>query len=213
MSLRLLVLGVTAVACVAAGATAQTVGGEPPPGHWAPLPQTAAAPLTVSIAGQMQGQYASVRRQMTALVDRMPAEYYGFAPTPAMRPFVQSVAHVIASNFSYCTNLTGQPNPHKGEDLEKTITTKDAAVPLLKESFEYCGAFAANPTTETITTTYQANSVGADGQKSQVAVERGGLFANFLEHNNEMYGYLSVYLRLKGLVPPSSDPRPGRGGQ
>lgn len=165
----------------------------------------------LTIAAQMQGQYASSRRLLTAIVDRMPAEHFNFRPTPAMRTFGESVAHVVASNFGYCSNLTGLANPQKGVDLEKTIVTKDDAVRLLKESFDFCGQFAAKPTTATLLETYQSTAIGPDGQKGAIPVERGGLFANYLEHNNEMYGYLSVYLRLKGLVPPSSDPRPARG--
>lgn len=172
--------------------------------------QTPKAAETLTTAYQMQGQFQASRRLMTALVDRMPAEHFGFKPTPEMRTFAGGVAHVISTSFGFCANLTGQPNPHKGEDLEKTVTTKDDAVRLLKESFDYCGQFAAKPTAASLAETYQATSQTADGQRSQIAVERAGLFANYLEHNNEMYGYLSVYLRLKGLVPPSSDSRAGR---
>lgn len=173
--------------------------------------QSAAASEPISTATQLQSQFLSARRQFTALADRMPAADYDFRPTPDMRTFAGGVAHVIASNFSYCANLTGQPSPHKGEDLEKTVTTKDDAVRLLKESFDFCAQYAGSMTPDKVNETYEANALGPDGQKTKIDVARGGLLSNFVAHTNEMYGYLSVYLRLKGLVPPSSDPRGGRG--
>ncbi len=196
---------------LAGGAGSETLSAAgTPPGPQAPA--APAAPPTLDMASQMQSQFQTIRRLMTALADRMPADDYGFTPTHDMRPFAQGVAHVVATNFGFCANLTGQPNPHKGTDLEKTIATKADATRLLTESYDFCGAFASKPTAASITATYPATSVKANGDRTSIAVERGGLFANFLEHNNEMYGYLSVYLRLKGLVPPSSDPRPGRSG-
>lgn len=198
MTVRTLILG-----CAAGALLTSPVRAQAP----APPPQAE----TMTTAYQMQGQFQASRRLITALVDRMPAEDFGFKPTPEMRTFAGGVAHLIATSFAYCGNLTGQPNPHKGEDLEKTVTTKDVAVPLLKEAFDYCGQFAGKATAASLLETYQANAQGPDGKRSPIAVERAGLFANYLEHNNEMYGYLSVYLRLKGLVPPSSDSRAGRG--
>jgi hypothetical protein len=211
MTLRSLIFGCALGALIAGTTGAQTIAAGAPAGHWAPLQTPPNPGEKLTIAAQLQGQFANSRRSLTALVERMPAEHFGFRPVPAMRTFGESVAHVISSSFSYCANLTGLPNPHKGEDLEKAVATKDDAIRLLKESFDYCGQFAAKPTTDALLGTYQANTTGPDGQKGSIAVERGGLFANYLEHNNEMYGYLSVYLRLKGLVPPSSDPRPARG--
>lgn len=171
----------------------------------------ATPPAPISAAAQLQSQFLSARRQFTALADRMPAADYGFRPTPEMRTFAGGVAHVIASNFNYCANLTGQPSPHKGEDLEKTTVAKEDAVRLLKESFDFCAQYAGSMTAEKMDETYEANALGSDGQKTKIQVARGGLLSNFVAHTNEMYGYLSVYLRLKGLVPPSSDPRGGRG--
>lgn len=36
---------------------------------------------------------------------------------------------------------------------------------------------------------------------------RLGLLAGMVSHSNEEYGYMAVYLRLKGVVPPSSERR------
>jgi hypothetical protein len=59
--------------------------------------------------------------------------------------------------------------------------------------------------------TYTANSRGPDGAPTQVQVGIGGLMANLVAHQNEVYGYTAVYLRLKGIVPPSSAGSAGRG--
>lgn len=209
MTRRISIFALALGACLAGPVTAQTAAADTPPGHWAPLPQKPAE--VISLAAQLQGQFGQSRRLMTALAERMPAADYGFRPSPDMRTFAAGLAHVISSNFGYCANLIGQPAPHKGEDMEKAAAAKDDAVRLLKESFDFCAPFGAGVTPARLDETYPASSVGPDGQRSAIDVARGGLLVNFIAHNNEMYGYLSVYLRLKGLVPPSSDPRPGRG--
>jgi uncharacterized damage-inducible protein DinB len=198
MMIRGIAIGLTVIATVAA-VSAQT----PAPGS---------SPATFDVAAQMQSQFSNARRLLIAAADRMPADAYGFKPMAEMRSFGASVAHVAQSNFGYCANLTGTPAPHHGENLEMIAVTKDAATAVLKESFDYCATFASSVTTEKLNETYTGQRILPDGTKSPLAIARGGLFSNLIAHSNEMYGYLSTYLRLKGLVPPSSDPRRARGG-
>ena len=177
-----------------------------------PAPAPGAAPPPLSVETQLKGQYSGIKRTLTRLADTMPADQYGFQPTPDVRTFAAGIAHTAATNFSMCANLTGHPNPMKGVDLEKTLLTKTDASKALADSFTFCDGYVTTISSATAADTYPAISRTPDGKESPIAVVRIGLLANLVEHGNEMYGYLSVYLRLKGLVPPTSAPAAGRGG-
>lgn len=171
----------------------------------------AAGPATLGLDSQLKGQYAGVKRTLTQLADVMPAESYSFQPTPAVRTFASGIAHAASANFGMCGNLTGQPNPMKGVDMEKTITTKADATKALADSFAFCDTFVSGLSPATMTDTYAGTARTADGKSSPILVVKAGLLANLVEHGNEMYGYLAMYLRLKGLTPPTSAPPTGRG--
>jgi hypothetical protein len=170
------------------------------------------APPTLSVEVQLKGQYAGIKRSLTRLADTMPADQYAFRPTPEVRTFAAGVAHTASTNFAMCANLTGQPNPMKGVDLEKTVLTKADSSKALADSFAFCDGYVTPLSPATGADTYQARSRTADGTEAPILVVRTGLLANLVEHGNEMYGYLSMYLRLKGLTPPTSASAGGRGG-
>jgi hypothetical protein len=199
---------VSAAAAVALLAVSLSAQSTPTPTQ-APAPNQ--PPPSNPMDAQMRSQYAVVKSLLTRLADKMPAEAYSFAPTPEMAPFVKRVAHVVAANYGFCANLVGKPNPKAGAKLEDTLTTKEMAMAALAESFAFCDEYAKGLTLEKLAENYEATATLADGQRRPIQSSRGGLFANYLGHANEMYGYLSVYLRLKGIVPPSSEPRPARG--
>jgi hypothetical protein len=178
----------------------------------AQTPSPAAAPPThLNAAGQMQSQYNIVKSNLTKLADKMPDDAYAYKPVNETRTFAQGVAHTAATNFAMCANLTGKTNPKAGVDLEKTITTKPDAQQVLRESFTFCDEYMTHLSPETLAATYTGTSVRGT-ERTPIQIERGGLAGNLIAHDNEMYGYLAVYLRMKGLVPPSSEGRAGRGG-
>jgi hypothetical protein len=174
-------------------------------------PPSAAVPARLDVAGQMQSQYGLVKSNLTKLADKMPDDGYAFKPASEMRTFLQSVAHTAAANFGMCANLTGKPNPRAGVDLEKTLSTKADAVQALRDSFVFCDEYMTHLSAETLGGAYRGMAIRGS-ERTPLEIERGGLASNLIAHNNEMYGYLAVYLRLKGLVPPSSEGRAGRGG-
>jgi hypothetical protein len=181
-------------------------------GQGAAGPSTPGAPAPVLIDAQLKAQYLVIKRSLTRLADEMPSDQYSFQPTPDVRTFAAALAHTASTNFGMCATLTGQPNPMKGVELEKTATTKADVTKALADSFTFCDGYVATLSPTTINDTSEAIRISADGQHQPVAVQRVGLFANLIEHSNEMYGYMAVYVRLKGLVPPTSEPTgPGRG--
>jgi hypothetical protein len=102
-----------------------------------------------------------------------------------------------------------------GVDLEKTLTTKAVTVNAGAETFAFCDEYFLKIDETTSIADAYVNMTGKrpTGEPVTFKVSNGASIVHFLTHNNEMYGYLAVYLRLKGIVPPSSVPSTGRGSE
>ena len=122
--------------------------------------------------------------------------YYAFEPTPAVRPFGQLVAHVALSQFGTCAALKGDATPPHKEEKEEAARSKSELVALFKESTAYCDPVLTSLKDEDMTVLTKAG-------QNQVA--KGLFLLGTVTHGNEMYGTMAVYLRLKGLVPPSTE--------
>jgi hypothetical protein len=148
----------------------------------------------------VQRTYAAIRRNLMAAAERMPAVDFGFRPAAGSRTFGELFTHVASSQFSRCAGVRGEPNPKQGFDADG-LTEKAAIIAFLQESFEYC-----DPAYAALTEANRDDLVrGAGWQGQNSRVERGFALADNVTHDNEMYGTVAVYLRLKGYVPPSSE--------
>jgi hypothetical protein len=174
-----------------------------------PAPQAPPAdPVDITVAYAIKTQYESIRGMMTRLADKMPAEHYAFQPAPEIKTFAASLAHIVGSNIGQCGVLNGRKHELAGQDLSKTMTTKEPLVAALKQSFAFCDEYFNTLTDNGPLTSKTFDSFTMrEGQRVPAKVQAGASATAFLAHNNEMYGYMAVYLRLKGIVPPSSEPR------
>lgn len=142
-----------------------------------------------------QYYYESVKRNVTAMVDKMPEEHFTFRPVPEVRSFAESVAHVADAQARNC-NLASGAGP-KTLDAEKK-KRKAELVAALKESFAICDAtFAA-------LTEARAHEMVTMGQ-SNFQLSKLSLLVSMISHSNEQHGYMAMYLRLKGIVPPATE--------
>jgi len=151
-----------------------------------------AVPSTVNTIKQ---SYAAIKMNLTKAADKMPEDGYGFQPTKEERNFGGWVAHVADTQMRLCSGIAGaQKNINAASK-----TSKADLVAALKESFDMCDAVY-----EGLTDANAGDPVPSfRGQAARLAV-----LANNVIHDNECYGSMAVYLRLKGIVPPSSEPRP-----
>jgi uncharacterized damage-inducible protein DinB len=142
-----------------------------------------------------------VQKQVTAWIERtaekMPEEEYGFKPDPAVRSFGQILGHVADANYLFCSSALGEKSPSPG--VEKTKTTKAELTSALHDAFTYCGRAYDALTDASVNETVKAFG----GERNKLGV----LWFN-AAHNLEHYGNLVVYMRSKGIVPPSSEPKP-----
>lgn len=136
-------------------------------------------------------RYAAIRDNVQKAAEAMPEESYSFKPTPDIRSFGELMAHIADAQASICGGATGQAKPVNAGKK----TAKADIVAALKESSAGCDA-AFDATTE-------ANS-GAEAGMGRMKGSRLGLLEYNTTHDAEEYGYAAVYLRLKGVVPPTS---------
>jgi uncharacterized damage-inducible protein DinB len=129
--------------------------------------------------------------------EQMPEAKYSFRPTPAVRTFGQLIGHVAGAQYSYCSAAIGDKAASEG-DIEKTKTSKADLVAAIKASTEYCRR------------AYAQSDAAAMGMTKVFGEDNSKLFALIgnASHDAEHYGNIVTYLRLNGMVPPSSQPAP-----
>jgi uncharacterized damage-inducible protein DinB len=157
------------------------------------------AELSPSLAASTKAMHAMIRRDLAEAAESMPAEEYAFRPTPQVRSFGQIIGHLIDANFFFCAQVAGEKSPATADYEE--ITDKAALVKALNESLDYCDRVYAATTDAGFIQPMQIANVGGTGATNTV---RGAVLMYNVAHNNEHYGNLAVYMRLKGRVPPSS---------
>ena len=173
------------MACAAAPAAAQTSDGG------------ADQLLSTSMAASLKSMHQVIRRNLADAAAAMPAEEYSFKPTPQVRSFAELVGHVINGNFYFCSQARGEKATFGG-DYSKT-TDKAALVKALNDALAYCDATYDGTTDANVN-----QGVGVAGRGRSTPTTRGLVLMFNTTHNNEHYGNMVVYMRLKNHVPPST---------
>jgi uncharacterized damage-inducible protein DinB len=167
----------------------------------------------VGTAVAIQRGYGQLKNNVTASAEKMPEADYFFKPTADIRGYGQLWGHVADAQFGQCSGAKGVANPRQGQPSFETLTTKAEVVKAVADSFAFCDdAFSSL----TEASAQEMISNGRGGQQTRAAALLG-----VLQHGSEMYGIGTVYLRLKGQIPPSTElfmrgrgaPGGGRGGE
>lgn len=148
------------------------------------------------LVSSAKAMFLQTKDVITRSAEKMPEEHYSYKPTPEVRSFGQIIGHIADAQYGLCSASTGTRKAPPG--VEKSKTAKADLVAALGEAFAYCegviGAMTEAQASETV------NFFG--GQRARISV-----FDFNTAHNYEHYGNLVTYMRLKGVVPPSSEPR------
>ncbi|HUP41325.1 MAG TPA: hypothetical protein VM115_14475, partial [Vicinamibacterales bacterium] len=134
--------------------------------------------------------------------EMMPESGYAFRPTPDLRTFGQQINHATGAHYSFCNQAGTPPGVQKqAAPALAAITAKPAIVAALKESIAYCNRVLAAATEEWLT----ASAAGLGGSSSGlIDGMRAHAFIYNAVHSAEDYGTITTYLRMQGVVPPSS---------
>lgn len=151
------------------------------------------------LVAEMRASYEVVKRNFVRMAEKMPEEFYGFKPVDEVETFGRRVAHIADANYAVCSGLNGEPK-RLGAAAK---TAKAELVAAAKESFALCDSVI-----DALTDAKALETTAAlGGPPLPTGTTRTRLFTlyNMVRHSNEVYGNMSVYLRLKRVVPPSSE--------
>ena len=155
----------------------------------------AAAPTPKSIGAYNKEIFQGMKAIVLRAAEVMPEEGYSFKPVDTVRTFGQILGHIADSQYLFSSKVLGEKSP--APQVEKTKATKAELIAALKEAFAYTDKAFDGMTDASAAE--MVKLMGGDAPKL------GVLTTNSL-HTVEHYGNLITYLRMKGLVPPTSDP-------
>ena len=157
----------------------------------------AAPSIAVAQANPTQTSVKAVfdmlKGNLSKSAEKVPEDVYSFKPTPEVRSFGQLIGHVADSQFSMCAAAAGEKPTQSG--IEKSATTKAALTKALNDSIAYCDKVIAG----------MDDTKGVEVMKFFTGpTTRHGVLSFNTAHSYEHYGNMVTYMRLKGIVPPSS---------
>lgn len=139
----------------------------------------------------MKSAYASVKNNILKSAEKMSDENYSYKPTPDVRSFAEVLDHVVSAQMHACGAVLGEQ-----KSASSDATTKADVLAALNAAFAEC-----DKAYDSLTDANAAEMIKTPrGERSRL-----GALAGNVAHDNEQYGILSVYMRLKGVLPPSSD--------
>jgi uncharacterized damage-inducible protein DinB len=145
----------------------------------------------------VKAQLAQIKNPVIRTAEKVPEDLYAFKPTPEVRSLGQLIAHIADGNNGICGAASGM-KPTGQTGIEKSVTGKANLQKALADSFAFCEQALAS----------MDDKKGAEMAKSFLGVQpRLMVLAFNNSHVNEHYGNLVTYMRLKGIVPPSSEPK------
>jgi uncharacterized damage-inducible protein DinB len=145
--------------------------------------------------------YGVIKGYITKAAAKMPEENYSFKPTPDVRSFGQIIGHIADANYGFCSAAGGEKAPVGGFEpgsvsIEKTKTAKADLEKALADSFAFCDKVHAAMT----------DAGGAAMVKFMMGdMPKLSILEFNTHHDFEHYGNIVTYMRLKGIVPPSSE--------
>ena len=119
---------------------------------------------------------------------------YAFRPTDDVRSAGEILAHVADGQYLFCSAAAGEENPSK-QSFEETVTSKEEIVAALQAASDYCSGIY-----DSLTDVEGAELRSLFGRDLAVSA----ILAFNSTHNYEHYGNLVTYMRINGIIPPSS---------
>ena len=154
-----------------------------------------AAPVFAQSTGvdAARSNWQGMSNYITRAADQMSEADYAYKPVATVRSFGQLIGHIAGSQYMFCSLVMGDA-ARAEDDIEKSTTTKAGLVAALKASNEYCAK------------AYAMNDSQAAGMIKLFGQDRSKMNALVMNaaHLGEHYGNIVTYMRMKGMVPPSS---------
>jgi uncharacterized damage-inducible protein DinB len=160
-----------------------------------PAPAPAAQTQVMTLSAGVKRSWDGIKRNVGEAAEKMPEANYSFKPTPDIRSFAELVGHVAESMHATCALLKGDQIPFERGSIEKK-TVKAELVKAMQDAIAACDTVYGAATDESLVKMVKIR---------QNELPPINLLWNNISHSNEHYGNMVTYMRLKGLVPPSTE--------
>ena len=162
----------------------------------ASLPALGVAQSSAPIADAFRHAASQMGRNLVASADEMPADKYGYRPTPAQMSFGQVIVHIAHDSDEGCASIGGVKAPERA--AVAATDGKDKLVARLRETFTFC-----DQALDHLTDAGLGDEVSAFGRKWT----RGAMILETAGDWADHYSQFAIYLRLNGLLPPTAKKR------
>jgi uncharacterized damage-inducible protein DinB len=185
-----------AVMCLTVASLAQDAGRQgPPPGRQGGGGRGPQGPPITTLAGDVQNDLDRTRELFLNLVDAMPEDKFGFKPTPAQQSFGERAMHVVQADQFILGTLGGKTPAPK---INAQASTKADILTALRQLYDWETALMKEFTDQQLVERVMPPAfLGTSASRARI-------FYYSLQHTQDTYGQLVVYLRLNGVTPPAS---------
>jgi len=171
--------------------------------------KNAASPnLAASSSAALLKQWNEIGRKLIAMAEDFPEAKYDFKAAPSTGTFAERMIHGAAANYFFTNIALGQKPPSEEDPPRAQFKNKAAIVAYVKKSFADGAAAIKSKGDKGISILVNdpfAEDVPGNANKEQIRL--GDLASSLVEHCGEVYGQLSVYYRVAGMIPPESRPK------
>ena len=149
------------------------------------------------VSAAVRTGWDGAKKNLTQAAEALQESDYGFRPVSTVRTYGQILAHVAGANYVFCAAAKGEKSPFEEEAFEKSATTRAQIMKAVADSIAYCdAAYTALDDKRMAETVDLPFGMGKGARVRPLLLNTG--------HNQEHYGNLVTYMRVKGIVPPSS---------
>lgn len=172
--------------------------------------QPPAADSANPITAVFRGRIVALHRNLAQAFDSIPADKFGYKPTPAQQTIGYIAQHLVNDNYLFCNAFGDMKHTRPAKETEtadslKAQWPKDTLVAQLKASFDFCERAFAQLSDASLG---EQTSLTFRGQTRDVT--RASMVLGHALDTGDHYSQLANYMRLNGILPPTALPRPER---
>jgi uncharacterized damage-inducible protein DinB len=149
-----------------------------------------------------------IGRKLIAMAEDFPDDKYDFKPAPSARTFAERLLHAASANYFFTNMALGQKPPSEEDPKRDLFKSKADLVAYVKKSFTDGAAAIKSKGDQGISgVVVDPFAQDVPEQAGRAQIRLSDLAYNLVEHSGEIYGQLTVYYRVAGLIPPESRPK------
>jgi uncharacterized damage-inducible protein DinB len=161
-----------------------------------------------SASEALLANWNEIGRKLIAMAEDFPEDKYDFKPAPSARTFAERLLHAAAANYFFTNMALGQKPPSEEDPKRDLFKSKADLVAYVKKSFaDGAAAIKSNGDQGISGVVVDPFAQDVPEQAGRAQIRLSDLANSLVEHSGEIYGQLTVYYRVAGLIPPESRPK------